>query len=249
MTTKDFVLIAKLAQDVERFDDMKNAMKKFVIEMFMNNNNSNKQELTIEERDLLIISYKQVVAKHRKSLRFIRAKFTNAHRNRFGKLIINYFEQIENELKSVINEFIQLLEKYLLPSTQKNLESKCLYLKLKSDFLRYLLDLETNNEFEKQILKTQTHLAFKSSFEFIKSNLDACNPIRLGLALSYSNYFYEILLMPEHACELAKEAFDSALMDMELVENNQKRADCKLFIQLLRDNLILWTQFFDESNK
>ena len=249
MSTKDFVMVAKLAQELERYEDMNNAMKSYVIEILFNN--KIQQELTIEERDLFIISYKHVVAKHRKSLRFLRSAFENAaHKTRFGDSIcISYFEQIESELKTVINEFIELLEKYLLPSSRKNLESKCLYLKLKSDFLRYLLDLDTNTDFEKQSLKTQAHIAYKISFEFIKSNLDACHPIRLGLALSYSNFFYEILLMPQHASDIAKDAFDSALMDMELIENNQKRNDCKLFIQLLRDNLILWAQVFDESNK
>ncbi|KAG7279966.1 hypothetical protein CRUP_025218 [Coryphaenoides rupestris] len=37
------------------------------------------------------------------------------------------------------------------------------------------------------------------------------HPIRLGLALNFSVFYYEILNSPEQACKLAKSAFDDAI--------------------------------------
>jgi len=62
----------------------------------------------------------------------------------------------------------------------------------------------------------------------------------LGLALNYSVCFYEILKDKQKACDLAKSAFDQAIAKLDkLDEANYK--DSTLIMQLLRDNLTLWT--------
>ena len=66
------------------------------------------------------------------------------------------------------------------------------------------------------------------------------HPIRLGLALNYSVFYYEILNSPDHACNLAKKAFDSAIADLDGLEEDEYR-DSATIMQLLRDNLTLWT--------
>ena len=70
--------------------------------------------------------------------------------------------------------------------------------------------------------------------------LHTTNPIRLGLALNFSVFYYEILNSPERACRLAKGAFDDAIAELDTLEEDSYK-DSTLIMQLLRDNLTLWT--------
>uniref|UniRef100_A0A672YZ77 Tyrosine 3-monooxygenase/tryptophan 5-monooxygenase activation protein, zeta polypeptide n=1 Tax=Sphaeramia orbicularis TaxID=375764 RepID=A0A672YZ77_9TELE len=66
------------------------------------------------------------------------------------------------------------------------------------------------------------------------------HPIRLGLALNYSVFFYEIENKPEEACKLANQAFDDAIAVLDTLPKDSYK-DSTLIMQLLRDNLSLWT--------
>lgn len=83
-------------------------------------------------------------------------------------------------------------------------------------------------------------MAYKSASDKSATALQPTHPIRLGLALNFSVFYYEILNSPERACRLAKQAFDDAVTELDgLPEENYK--DSTLIMQLLRDNLTLWT--------
>jgi len=72
------------------------------------------------------------------------------------------------------------------------------------------------------------------------------NPIRLGLALNFSVFYYEVMNSPERACNLAKQAFDDAIAELDtLTEDSYK--DSTLIMQLLRDNLTLWTSDMEDQ--
>ncbi|KAL5728752.1 hypothetical protein ACHQM5_001797 [Ranunculus cassubicifolius] len=66
------------------------------------------------------------------------------------------------------------------------------------------------------------------------------HPIWLGLALNFSVLYYEILNSPERACHLSKQAFDDAISEVDAL-NEEAYKDNTLVMQLLRDNLTLWT--------
>ena len=83
-------------------------------------------------------------------------------------------------------------------------------------------------------------VAYKSATDKAATQLAPTHAIRLGLALNFSVFYYEILNSPERACRLAKQAFDDAVAELDgLPEENYK--DSTLIMQLLRDNLTLWT--------
>ena len=53
-------------------------------------------------------------------------------------------------------------------------------------------------------------------------------------------FYYEVLQLPERAGQMAKAAFDEAVAELDkLPEEHYK--DATLIMQLLRDNLTIWT--------
>lgn len=53
--------------------------------------------------------------------------------------------------------------------------------------------------------------AYKNATDVAQTDLAPTHPIRLGLALNFSVFYYEILNSPDQACHLAKQAFDDAI--------------------------------------
>jgi len=67
----------------------------------------------------------------------------------------------------------------------------------------------------------------------------------VGLALNYSVFLYEVQGKSSEACELAKQAFDDAIAELDTLDEESYK-DSTLIMQLLRDNLTLWTSEGDE---
>ena len=83
-------------------------------------------------------------------------------------------------------------------------------------------------------------IALQNATDVAQTELTPTHPIRLGLALNFSVFYYEILNSPDRACHLAKQAFDDAIAELDSLSEESYR-DSTLIMQLLRDNLTLWT--------
>jgi len=231
------VYLAKLAEQAERYDEMVASMKK-VAEL--------DTELTVEERNLLSVAYKNVVGSRRASWRIIssieqkeKSKDNAAHVSQ----IRQYCEKVEKELEDICSDVLGVLDDHLIKSAQ-NAESKVFYNKMKGDYYRYLA--EFSNEEKKKGHATRGQEAYQAA-KVAEEALPPTHPIRLGLALNYSVFYYEILNEPEKACELAKKAFDDAIAELDnLTEDSYK--DSTVIMQLLRDNLTLWTSDIQDDD-
>merc|ERR1711924_567877 len=83
-------------------------------------------------------------------------------------------------------------------------------------------------------------LAYEEAQKVSEKELAVTHPIRLGLALNYSVFQYEVLNKPEDACKMARTAFEDAIAELDNVAEDSYK-DATLIMQLLRDNLTLWT--------
>ncbi|XP_024937270.1 14-3-3 protein zeta isoform X2 [Cephus cinctus] len=227
---EELVQRAKLAEQAERYDDMAAAMKA-VTETGV--------ELSNEERNLLSVAYKNVVGARRSSWRVISSieqKTEGSERKQ--QMAKEYREKVEKELREICYDVLQgLLDKYLIPKAS-NAESKVFYLKMKGDYYRYLAEVATGET--RNAVVEDSQKAYQEAFDIAKAKMQPTHPIRLGLALNFSVFYYEIINSPARACHLAKQAFDDAIAELDTL-NEDSYKDSTLIMQLLRDNLTLWT--------
>ncbi|KAK9054221.1 hypothetical protein SSX86_025299 [Deinandra increscens subsp. villosa] len=227
------VYMAKLAEQAERYEEMVEFMEKVVKIV-------DAEELTVEERNLLSVAYKNVIGARRASWRIISSieqKEESRGNEDHVKLIKDYRSTIETELSKICDGILALLDSHLVPSAS-SAESKIFYLKMKGDYFRYLAEFKTGAE--RKEAAESTLLAYKSAQDIALSDLAPTHPIRLGLALNFSVFYYEILNSPDRACNLAKQAFDEAIAELDTLGEDSYK-DSTLIMQLLRDNLTLWT--------
>merc|ERR1712183_599381 len=71
--------------------------------------------------------------------------------------------------------------------------------------------------------------------------LPPCNPIKLGLALNFSVFYYEVMKDHKKACQLADESLQQALDKIDELGEDDFR-DAKSIIELLKENLTLWKE-------
>nr|XP_020453026.1 14-3-3 protein beta/alpha-like [Monopterus albus]XP_020453027.1 14-3-3 protein beta/alpha-like [Monopterus albus] len=228
MTDKeDQVQKAKLAEQAERYDDMAAAMKAVT---------KAGSELSNEERNLLSVAYKNVVGSRRSAWRVLSSIEQKSDDSAKTAQAKEYREKIEKELSQICSDVLELLDKHLIPSATPP-DSKVFYLKMKGDYFRYLAEVATGEN--KQSIIENSQSAYQSALDISYSEMQPTHPIRLGLALNFSVFYYEIVNSPEKACQLAKTAFEDAIAMLDSL-NSDSYKDSTLIMQLLRDNLTLW---------
>jgi 14-3-3 protein epsilon len=234
----DKVYQAKLSEQAERYDEMVEAMREVVR---MGN------ELSVEERNLLSVAFKNVIGARRASWRIISSIEQKEEQKQGDKLhLIRAFrQQIEAELKKICKDILQLLDDHLLESNGPA-ETKVFYYKMKGDYFRYIAEFTTGDE--RKDASESSLEAYKKASIIAESQLPPTHPIRLGLALNFSVFYYEILNSSDRACKLAKQAFDDAIAELDNLSEECYK-DSTLIMQLLRDNLTLWTSDMPADDK
>ena len=230
-TREEYVYLSKLYEKAERFPDMVKSINKYV---------ELDPKLTKEERNLLSAGYKNIISDKRSSWRLLNnleQKEEEKKNTTQSAYIKEIKEKIEKELNSIVDEIQSMIDKYLLPNAI-DVENKVFYLKLKADYFRYKCEFTSDKEFDDACIKAEK--AYKEAYEISNKEMPITNSTRLGLDLNFSVFYYEIKGLKEEACTIAKNAFDEAMKSLDDLEKSRAK-DTLLIIQLLKENLILWT--------
>mmetsp|Transcript_2261 Transcript_2261/g.3220 ORF Transcript_2261/g.3220 Transcript_2261/m.3220 type:complete len:248 (-) Transcript_2261:46-789(-) len=228
------VYLAKLAEQAERFDEMVKHMKSVA---------KQPQELSVEERNLLSVAYKNVIGARRASWRVISSIEQKGEPEKLP-LIHDYKKKIESELEEICTDILSTIDTELIPNSS-NTEGKVFYFKMKGDYHRYLSEFQSGDSKKESSEKALE--AYQSATTLANQDLPPTHPIRLGLALNFSVFYYEIINSPSRACALAKQAFDDAIAELDTLSEESYK-DSTLIMQLLRDNLTLWTSDQGDEN-
>merc|ERR1712203_877748 len=141
------------------------------------------------------------------------------------------------ELDQICGTILELLNGNLLDKASND-ESKVFYHKMKADYYRYIAEFKSDDA--KKSAAESARKAYEDATTTATSGLAVTHPIRLGLALNYSVFQYEVLSNPDVACKMARTAFEDAIAELDNVQEDSYK-DATLIMQLLRDNLTLWT--------
>ncbi|WZZ91665.1 hypothetical protein YC2023_120244 [Brassica napus] len=205
-----YVYMAKLAEQAERYEEM--------------------------ERNLLSVAYKNVIGSLRAALRIVSSieqKEESRKNEEHAALVKDYRSKVEAELSSVCSGILKLLDEHLIPAAAGS-ESKVFYMKMKGDYHRYMAEFKSGEEMKGAA--EDTMVAYKAAQDIAAADMAPTHPIRLGLALNFSVFYYEILSSSDKACN----AFEEAIAELDTL-GEESYKDSTLIMQLLRDNLTLWT--------
>merc|ERR1719305_1498288 len=155
----------------------------------------------------------------------------------FESFAAEYCKKVEKELQDICDTIINLLAKNLIPLAS-SAESKVFYHKMKGDYYRYIAEFTDGDA--KKAAAESARVAYNDAMKEATTQLAVTHPIRLGLALNFSVFHYEVLGNPEEACKMARQAFEDAIAELDSVSEDSYK-DSTLIMQLLRDNLTLWT--------
>merc|ERR1712107_665664 len=149
----------------------------------------------------------------------------------------DYCTKVEGELQKICDTILKLLDENLI-GPAGNGESKVFYQKMKADYYRYIAEFTDGDA--KSKAAENARAAYADAAAVAEKDLAVTHPIRLGLALNYSVFMYEVLSNPDEACKMARTAFEDAIAELDNVAEDSYK-DSTLIMQLLRDSLTLWT--------
>mmetsp|Transcript_62359 Transcript_62359/g.163701 ORF Transcript_62359/g.163701 Transcript_62359/m.163701 type:complete len:242 (-) Transcript_62359:140-865(-) len=230
-TREKDVYFAKLAEQAERYDEMADHMEAV---------GKTGGELSVEERNLLSVAYKNAVGSRRAAWRIINSveqKERTKGNEEQAKYAKEYSGKVEGELQKICDTILGLLDRTLISSASSG-ESKVFYQKMKADYYRYIAEFREGDA--KAKAAENARASYQEAQTVAEKDLAVTHPIRLGLALNYSVFQYEVLSNPDEACKMARTAFEDAIAELDNVAEDSYK-DSTLIMQLLRDNLTLWT--------
>ena len=191
---------------------------------------SKKNDLSIEEINLLTIAYNNHLTKKLNQIKILNRVISKdeTSNSKYIKSDTNLRDIIQRDVNEICNKMINLCDNYLLNKSEKD-ETKILYLKLRGEYYKYLSDI-LENEQQKDANKNAIN-SFNEAFELI-DNLSVTNPIKLGFILNYAIFQYEFLDDIDTALKIAKENFEIGINQLEKVNDNNEYKNASSILML-----------------
>lgn len=221
------IFLARVAEQAERFEDMVRFLSVVL--------DSKGPDVSSDERNLLSVAFKNLISSKRAACRTITAIEQNPKYAKFGDELAAYKRDIENKLNQDCQSIIDMINQKVLSKASSG-EPKAFFIKMVGDYYRYISENAKGAQLE-QVKQN----ALKAYNEANQITLPPCNPIKLGLALNFSVFHYEVMKNHKAACELADRALQEALDKIDELEEDDFR-DAKSIIELLKENLTLWKE-------
>ena len=159
-------------------------------------------------------------------------------------LVTELKEKLENELNEWCERMLKLIDNYLFKRANSS-ESKVFYLKMKGDYYRYVAEFAAGDR-HKQVSSNSLN-AYKDASN-LASDLACTNPIKLGLALNFSVFYYEVMNDPATACQIANESFQEGIQQLEKIDDDQYK-DSTTILQLLKENIDMWSADLNQGEE
>eukprot|EP01010_Urceolus_cornutus_P002682 NODE_345_length_1753_cov_511.364437_g280_i0.p2 GENE.NODE_345_length_1753_cov_511.364437_g280_i0~~NODE_345_length_1753_cov_511.364437_g280_i0.p2 ORF type:complete len:216 (-),score=34.84 NODE_345_length_1753_cov_511.364437_g280_i0:1008-1655(-) len=205
-TREQLLAKAKKCGEEAKFDDMVDC----IFNMIKQN-----PRLTLEERDIFYIAYKNAVGQRREILR----QAPDAAK--------------EREVINLCSEVLEVLENYLIKEAATS-DDKVFYYKIKGDYHRYIVEANKSQAHQDKALDS-----YIMASDYARS-LPATSPLRLNVALNYGVLLYEILGDRQRGLSVTKVAVEDASPSAVEALPEQEKKETIFVLSLLSDNIRLW---------
>ena len=226
------VYLAMLAEQCTRYEDMMSFLEDMV--------KTKTEDLTSDERNLLSIAYKNTISQDRQAIRTLLAyesKEAKKTDSPYLEFIKEYKVKVQKELEDLCNKINATIDSSLLPKATTD-EAKVFYHKMKGDYYRYIAE-NIDGDLKKKY--SDLRLASYNAALEASKGIDYKNPIKLGLALNLSVFYYEVVSNRDEACKLAKETLDKSKEALQGVDEEEDEVkDAMSIVNLLQENLEMW---------
>ena len=226
------VYLAMLAEQCSRYEDMMTFLEDMV--------KTKTEDLSSDERNLLSIAYKNTISQDRQAIRTLLAyesKEAKKSDSPYLEFIREYKVKVQKELEDLCNKINATIDSSLLPKATTD-EAKVFYHKMKGDYYRYIAE-NVDGDLKKKYADLGLD-SYNAALDASKS-IDYKNPIKLGLALNLSVFYYEVVANRDEACKLAKETLDKSKEALQGVDEEEDEVkDAMSIVNLLQENLEMW---------
>jgi len=229
-TREENAFMARLAEQADRYEDMVKYMRPIVA----------LGALSEDERNLLSVGCKSMVGARRTAWREVAAMEASLRQESelAGDLVRGYKEKVADDLIKSCTDILNLVSQEFIDQAS-SVQDQVFYLKMRGDYCRYMAEPQADTA-SHSACAGRAREAYQAATKLAEgSELEAADPLRLGLALNLSVFHHEALKQTEEACQVARRAYDEALGTVEKLPEEQ-REESRATLQLLRDNMQLW---------